>query len=499
LKSDAVVIGSGISGLTVAAFLAKKGKKVILLEQHRRPGGAMKRFSRKGIGFDIGFHYTGGLGQGQVLRAIWDYLGVLPELEILPFPETGCDAVKIPGFAETIKLYFSYQKTEESLCSLFPDHCQAVKTYLSGLQDICRQIPFFNPDLPLLPFLRNYFDPTGIGLSSYLRSLTSEKYLQSALASPVFLYGVPPDKASLAMHAMVSHALFSGAYFVKGGGQAIVDAFISILKENGAEVFSNNKVNKINVCEREKKVCSVELSDDTIETENVIYTGHPTGILDLVKPDVFRPAFCHRLKNVDNSIPMFIVFAKADGKAKNQISAQSKLAWNNNYCLGKGLNFLDTFPETPWKNSMLMTAPSLRDSNHPGVILMRTADWQEVEPFAAYTRRRDLNIYQDWKSQATQELITRADDLWGESLVPLASGSPLTFRDEFGTANGGAYGIAHSIDQIITGARTKVNGLWFSGQSTLMTGVMGSSLSGLVTAGEITGMESLWSEVRKWI
>jgi hypothetical protein len=31
-----------------------------------------------------------------------------------------------------------------------------------------------------------------------------------------------------------------------------------------------------------------------------------------------------------------------------------------------------------------------------------------------------------------------------------------------------------------------------------MTGVVGASISGLVGAGEILGLESLWEEVRKW-
>ncbi|CAG0892909.1 unnamed protein product [Cyprideis torosa] len=31
---DAIVIGSGIGGLTTAALLAKKGQKVLVLEQH---------------------------------------------------------------------------------------------------------------------------------------------------------------------------------------------------------------------------------------------------------------------------------------------------------------------------------------------------------------------------------------------------------------------------------------------------------------------------------
>jgi phytoene dehydrogenase-like protein len=38
-RSDVIVIGAGISGLTAAALLAKSGLNVKLLEQHYQPGG----------------------------------------------------------------------------------------------------------------------------------------------------------------------------------------------------------------------------------------------------------------------------------------------------------------------------------------------------------------------------------------------------------------------------------------------------------------------------
>ena len=45
---DAIVIGSGVGGLGVAAILAKAGKKVLVLEQHDRAGGNCHTFIEKG-------------------------------------------------------------------------------------------------------------------------------------------------------------------------------------------------------------------------------------------------------------------------------------------------------------------------------------------------------------------------------------------------------------------------------------------------------------------
>ena len=53
-KYDVVVVGAGIGGLTAAALLAKRGLKVLVIEQHYLPGGCCTSIRRKDIAFDVG-------------------------------------------------------------------------------------------------------------------------------------------------------------------------------------------------------------------------------------------------------------------------------------------------------------------------------------------------------------------------------------------------------------------------------------------------------------
>ena len=57
---DTIVIGSGMSGITAGAILARMGETVLILEQHDRTGGGSHEYElgKNGYHFDAGLHYV---------------------------------------------------------------------------------------------------------------------------------------------------------------------------------------------------------------------------------------------------------------------------------------------------------------------------------------------------------------------------------------------------------------------------------------------------------
>merc|ERR1712003_614189 len=69
---DAIIIGSGIGGMTTGAILARAGKQVLVLEQHDQAGGCCHTFIDKGYEFDVGIHYIGDVGYPTMFRVLLD-------------------------------------------------------------------------------------------------------------------------------------------------------------------------------------------------------------------------------------------------------------------------------------------------------------------------------------------------------------------------------------------------------------------------------------------
>ena len=49
-----IVIGSGVSSLSSASFLAKEGHDVTIIEKNDQIGGRARKFSKEGFTFDMG-------------------------------------------------------------------------------------------------------------------------------------------------------------------------------------------------------------------------------------------------------------------------------------------------------------------------------------------------------------------------------------------------------------------------------------------------------------
>lgn len=80
MEYDVIIVGGGLGGLAAGAALARKGKKVLILEQHATVGGLAAGFTRKGYYFDSGMSRANRMSLTQPIRD----LGIFTDADFAP-------------------------------------------------------------------------------------------------------------------------------------------------------------------------------------------------------------------------------------------------------------------------------------------------------------------------------------------------------------------------------------------------------------------------------
>ncbi len=155
MQADAIVIGSGIGGLTAAALLARYGKKVIVCESHAIPGGAAHSFSRQGFHFDSGPSFYCGLSDAHSLNPLRQVLDAIGEqVEAVAY-----DPLGHYHFPEgTVPIYGNAQRYRDTIAAITPQGAQEFANFERDLLQLyqgLREIPTLTlrADWQLIPVL----------------------------------------------------------------------------------------------------------------------------------------------------------------------------------------------------------------------------------------------------------------------------------------------------------------------------------------------------------
>ena len=264
---DAIVIGSGLGGLSTAALLSKEGKKVLVLERHYTAGGFTHTFKRKDYEWDVGIHYVGEVGyDNSAISKLFNYLteGELQwedmgeVYDTIIFGDKKYDLVKgKDNFVDKMKEYFPAPADHEAIDKyvvLVQEAAKSAGTFYveKAMPDVAR---FFTGRYMRSKYLKYATRST----QDVLSELTDNQKLIGVLTGQYGDYGLPPSESSFAMHAMVVKHYFRGGFYPIGGSARLAETILPLIEKGGGKVYTNAGVQEIIV--RDGKAVGVKMED----------------------------------------------------------------------------------------------------------------------------------------------------------------------------------------------------------------------------------------------
>jgi all-trans-retinol 13,14-reductase len=506
---DALVIGSGIGGLTAAALLSELGWRVAVLEQHYTAGGATHSFERAGYDWDVGVHYVGDMGTRTTVRRLMDFL-TDERLAWAPM-DAHYDRFFIgPNVYDAVA---GREAFRDNLVGHFPREARAVDRYIGLLGEVSRGMRAFMLERTLPPWLARAAGvwlksrlPPGYDRTTWevLSELTDDPELIAVLTGQWGDLGLPPKRSSFVVQALIAKHYLHGGFYPVGGAWRIAESILPRIRATGGEVFTYARVREILVDDgRVRGLC---MSDgQEIASRCVISdAGANNTFAHLLPAGTARQhGYDRRLSAVQPSIGHLCVYAGLRATAEELGLPRTNFWIYPGHDYDAALERYLADPTGPFP-VVYISFPSAKDPDfqrrHPGRATIEIIAPVPYDVFARWSHRtwgKRGSDYEELKRGYGERLL---EQLYGK--LPQLRGridhwevsTPLSMQWFCGWERGELYGLDHDparLRQRWLGPRTDVPGLWLTGQDVMSCGVSGAMMGGLATATTIAGMRRI--------
>lgn len=519
---DAIVIGSGIGGLTTASLLAQiKGWRVLVLERHFTFGGFTHEFSRSKHGrWDVGLHYVGNMSEGEQPQKLFNYItrsGVQWQPMASPFEKFVYPdmTVEVPTNPE------DYQAT---LIRHFPHEKEAIERYFRDIRHVAAwNMRYFLQRFgfpldwlahPALKLINTLTDPYARGTTAqYLSDHIRDERLRGMLVSQWGDYGLPPSKSAFAIHALIVEHYLNGASYPVGGAGTIAAAVERIIKQHGGGCLTKHQVTNILIDHNKAVGVEVEVHMGSQSYKETFYApvvisdaGARTTFLNLL-PEKYSEGFRETLQTLPAGYEVATVYLGFK-ESPSKLGFKGENHWiYASYDHDKNhLRRNDVLDSEP--SSCYLSFPSLKDpaaTAYTGEIIT-PLDFAQVQEWSATEWKRRGKDYNDLKHHIAQNLIGFVDKHYPgfADLVDFYEVStPLTVQQFTGHTHGGIYGIPATPERFgyeWLRPETSLEGLYLTGTDVASLGIVGAMQGGVATASTILngGMVAIMTAVEKY-
>lgn len=496
---DALVIGSGIGGMTAAALLAKTGLRVCVLEQHYVPGGFTHTFTRGPYRWDVGVHAVGEVTvksmPGRLLRALTD-----GKLEWAPLGPV-YDTFRYP---DGLRLDYPDNPIQfrENLVAAFPREAPAIDGYLGLVKRIASGMQgyYLSRVLPrsisgaaqrllaarVAPYLR-------ATTREVIDGLTTDPRLRTVFAGQWGYYGSTPSRSAFAMQALVVKHFLWGGYYPVGGSAQIAQTLLSTVASSGGWTRIMADVEQI-VIEGGRAVGVRLKGGEQLRAPRIFSAaGVLSTVRQLLPPQYETAGWVQSLGQLRPAPAHVCLYLGFKGDIRAAGASAANQWFYETYDSENEAWQVTARGELPPAPVLYTSFPSLKDPHHSAPDLhtgevVTFVPWEVFAPWRDKKWRRRGDDYEAFKQRMKQRLL-------GQLLEKLPGLGPMIDHAELSTpvttehfvrpTSGSIYGIEPTPARFANAAlkpRSPIPGLYFAGSDIGSVGVVGAMMGGALAA-----------------
>lgn len=490
-KYDVAIIGAGLGGLECGFILSNNGLKVCILEQDALIGGCLQTYRRAGLPLDTGFHYIGGLDNGQILHRLFSYFE-LTNLPWVKMDEKCTERLFIQGKEYIIPQ--GYDNYASALKSYFPNQAAGIDEWVNLLRQVGDGIfHSLQPRDAENVFSQSLF---ARGAYEYLSSIISDPLLIDVISGPALKMELNAERLPLYTFAQINSSFILSSYRIRGGGMQIAEALRNGIEQRGGTILRNARVTQILGSEGHATSLEVNNGAYFIEADHFISDIHPAATMNLMEQSgLVRKIYRKRINGLQNTFGMFTTSLVLK---ENTIKYQNNniYAYRNNdlWHLADNLE-----PDKHVDSVLISFVPADNDNSTytRNIDILTPMNWSMVEKWFGTKIANRGEEYEELKRVVADNCIKLAAEYipgLTEAIQEVYTSTPLTYTDYTATAQGSAYGIQKDYNNLmftLLTPRTPVDNLLLTGQSLNLHGILGTSMTSLFTCAELLGPERL--------
>jgi all-trans-retinol 13,14-reductase len=494
---DAIVIGSGLGGLTAGALYARAGRKVLVLERNRDFGGAATVYQHGALAIEASLHEIDGLDSEDPKTPILRSLCLDKDITFVDVGDLM--EVRSPVLGKPFILPHGFEAALAAAKRRFPHQTAGLDEYFARIVAVRHAVVMMSahqhdvswwlwhaPDLPsgLWPLLRDRHALLGEVLQ---RLFGDDEAIKLALASNISYYTDNPDTMPFLSFAIAQASyLLGGGHYVRGGSRALTDRLVAIVREAGGEAEPGREVFEIILAD--DHVCGVghraRGGDDSCEELAPIAFGNaaPSALAEML-PAQIRPKFTEPYRERHPSISLWTISVGLNRRShefgvrsySTAILPDWQTALND---FRDGATLLGDDPGTRMAPYVLVAYDQIDsglNENGPYLASMvgidRLDNWVTTDIDAK--RRRKTR----WMDRVIADLDIQFPGI-GSAVVQREMATAETLQHYLNTPSGAVYGFAPQIDHFGPAPKTAIAGLYLASAFTGGGGYTGAILGG---------------------